>query len=93
MNEVLIIEDQRSFAIMISTLITERFGYETTVATSIEEADAFLQGRHKGVFVAIVDLNLPGSERGAGIDLVWVAEPLATQDQLWGAPMAEASGL
>lgn len=68
-NEVLIIEDSRSFASMISNTLIQRFQYAPVIAETHAEAEALLAENPDRFFVSIVDLNLPDAPNGEAVTL------------------------
>lgn len=69
-KKVLIIEDSRSFAALVSTTLKQRAGYESEIAETLAAGDAILKAGANDFFAAIVDLNLPDAPEGEAVDLV-----------------------
>ncbi len=69
-DKVLIIEDTRSFALLLQKLLTESLGIDSDIAYSMKEAEDLLQTRATNYFASIVDLNLPDAHKGEAADLV-----------------------
>ncbi|OUS23723.1 hypothetical protein A9Q99_27185 [Gammaproteobacteria bacterium 45_16_T64] len=68
-NEVLIIEDSRAFASMVSNTLTQRYHYIPVVAETHAAAEALLAENPNRFFVAVVDLNLPDAPNGEAVQL------------------------
>ena len=68
-NPILIVEDQRSIAMLLKGILEDRWGCDIHVATSLNEARERLQ-EAPGYLVALCDLNLPDAEYGEVIDVV-----------------------
>ena len=64
MKKILIIEDSRAFAEMVSSYLTEEFGSEQKVAKSRAAAIEELSQRRDEYFLAVVDLHLPDAMNG-----------------------------
>lgn len=69
-TKVLIIEDTRSFAMILKQLIQNAHGYECDIAESLEETKSLLQSGANEYFVAVVDFHLPDAPSGEAIDAV-----------------------
>ncbi|WP_370980530.1 response regulator [Agaribacterium sp. ZY112] len=69
-DRVLIIEDTKSFALLLQKLLSENGGFQSDVAYSMAEAEALLQEKAASYFAAIVDLNLPDAPSGEATDIV-----------------------
>lgn len=67
-NRVLIIEDARSFALLIQRLLQETHSIESDVAFSLEDARKYIAQQPSKYFAAIVDLHLPDAQKGEAID-------------------------
>lgn len=69
MARVLVVEDSRTFAAMLSRRITEEMGHEVVLANSKAMATEILD-RDTDFFVALLDLNLPDAPSGEVVDMV-----------------------
>lgn len=69
-DKVLIIEDSRSFALLLQKLLLDHTGLQSDVATSKEEASLLIHAQGNTYFAAIVDLNLPDAPNGEATELV-----------------------
>ncbi len=67
---VLIIEDTRSFALLLQQLVATAHGFAVDIAGTYKEAKALLQEKAEAYFVAIVDLNLPDAPKGEAVELL-----------------------
>lgn len=69
-NKILIVEDSKSVAKTLASLVEEELGYKCILASTMKEtADELL--KHKGKFeVALLDLSLPDSLNGEVVDFV-----------------------
>jgi signal transduction histidine kinase len=67
---VLIIEDSKSFANSLASMIHAESCFEVVIAESYQRAEVLLDERAKDIFVAISDLNLPDAEDGDSVRLV-----------------------
>jgi len=65
---ILIVEDQRSIANMLASVIEDRYGYATVVTGTLAETAQILESQP--VHLAIADLNLPDAPYGEVIDLL-----------------------
>jgi len=68
MQRILIVEDNKTLAKLISKKISESLGFEVDVAYSLHETKLFLR-MHK-YFVTLLDLNLPDAPNGEVVDYV-----------------------
>ncbi len=69
-QEILIVEDSKSFALLLKSMIESKLGYKATVAYSLAEAEVVLQTKRKDFFIAILDYHLPDANEGEAIDFV-----------------------
>lgn len=69
-DSVLIIEDTRSFALLLKQLIVDALQLDCDSAYTMKEAEELLEKNKGRYFAAIVDLNLPDAPRGEATDLV-----------------------
>ncbi len=67
---VLIIEDSKSFANTLASMIHSESFFEVLIAESYQRAKELLESRGKDIFVAISDLNLPDAKDGDSVRLV-----------------------
>ena len=77
MEKVLIVEDSRSFSLMLRTAITHVKGFECVAAESYAEAERVLKEQANEFFCAVVDLILPDAPKGEAVDLV-ISHKIAT---------------
>ena len=68
-KSVLIIEDSRSFALLVASTLQQRYQYETTIAETYAAAESVLKAQSNDYFAAIVDLNLPDAPSGEAVEL------------------------
>lgn len=66
---ILLIEDQHSYAELVKTALEDRFTCNITHATTYQEAENLLKQTNQ-FFIAISDLNLPDSQDGSVLDLL-----------------------
>lgn len=69
-HAVLIVEDQRSLAEMLGSMLRSHCGCETVLAASYAQAQQALAERPNDFLAAICDVNLPDAPYGEVIDLV-----------------------
>jgi diguanylate cyclase (GGDEF)-like protein len=69
-HAVLIVEDQRSLAEMLASMLRSHCGCETVTAASYAQAQQTLAERPSDFLAAICDVNLPDAPYGEVIDLV-----------------------
>jgi len=67
---VLIVEDSRSVAKKIATMLTERWGCDVHIAESLSEAKKLLEKHGWDYVSAVCDVNLPDAPNGEIIDLL-----------------------
>ncbi len=67
---VLIIEDSKSFANTLASMIYSESFFDVIIAECYAEAEALLAERAEDFFIATVDLHLPDAEDGAAVTLV-----------------------
>jgi len=67
--KILIVEDSKVVYGELRRSIEQRLGYDVSVATTYEEAHEYLSLHGRDIFLAIVDLHLPGSPNGEIVDL------------------------
>jgi len=77
MEKVLVVEDSRSFSMMLRAAITGTVGFECVSAENFAEAEQILSDHSGEFFCAVVDLNLPDAPNGEAVDLV-IASGIAT---------------
>lgn len=70
MNKILIIEDMRSMANVLSSMIKLQWQYDCDCVATYKEAESLLAENAQQYFVAIVDLHLPDAPNGEAIELV-----------------------
>ena len=68
MERILIVEDNKTLAKLISKKISESIGFEVDIAYNLKEAKLFLK-MYK-YFVTLLDLNLPDAPNGEVVDYV-----------------------
>ncbi len=68
MQRILIVEDNKTLAKLISKKISESLGFEVDVAYTLHEAKLFIR-MHK-YFVTLLDINLPDAPDGEVVDYV-----------------------
>ncbi|MBF0452446.1 MAG: diguanylate cyclase [Candidatus Magnetomorum sp.] len=68
-HRILVVEDNKAVAKLISSRITSELDFITKVAHSYEDAQAILN-ENDSFFIAILDLNLPDAPDGEIVDLV-----------------------
>ncbi|RLA79971.1 MAG: diguanylate cyclase response regulator [Epsilonproteobacteria bacterium] len=68
MQRILIVEDNKTLAKLISKKISETLEFEVDIAYSLHEAKLFIR-MHK-YFVTLLDLNLPDAPNGEVVDYV-----------------------
>lgn len=66
---ILIVEDSKVVHGELRRSIEQRLGYDVSVVTTYDEAREYLNLHGREIFVAIVDLHLPGSPNGEIVDL------------------------
>ncbi len=69
-NAVLVIEDSKVQAKIISKQVLALTNFSTQVARTMTEASHALENNSKEFFAAVVDLNLPDAPDGEAVDLV-----------------------
>lgn len=67
---VLVVEDQRSLAELLASMLRGSVGCECVLAASLAQARQALQERPQGFLAAVCDVNLPDAPYGEVIDLV-----------------------
>jgi diguanylate cyclase (GGDEF)-like protein len=72
-QRILVVEDNKAVARLISSRITQELDFITKVAHSYEEARGILE-ENDAFFLAILDLNLPDAPDGEIVDLVLARE-------------------
>ncbi len=73
-EKVLLIEDSKSFAAILSDLVFNTHGFEVVTAESLEESKQIVNASSKEFFAAIVDFHLPDAPNGEAIDVVVAAK-------------------
>ncbi len=73
-KKVLIIEDSLTFANMISSSITNKYGFHVDVVGNYADARNLIEKQGDQYFVAIVDIDLPDAHKGEAVDLTVDAE-------------------
>ncbi|MGL1861836.1 MAG: response regulator [Pseudodesulfovibrio sp.] len=66
---VLIVEDSRAIVSGLQRSIGKHLGLKTEAVTTYDEAREYLNWNAKNVFLAILDLHLPGAPNGEIVDL------------------------
>jgi diguanylate cyclase (GGDEF)-like protein len=73
-REILLIEDQRSLALMAAKMLHDRWGCRVLIATTLGQVSTIIaQGQHD-FFLAVSDLNLPDAPNGEVIDVLIAAK-------------------
>jgi len=72
-QRILVVEDNKAVARLISSRVTQELDFITKVAHSYEEARGILD-ENDAFFLAILDLNLPDAPDGEIVDLVLARE-------------------
>jgi diguanylate cyclase (GGDEF)-like protein len=72
-QRILVVEDNKAVARLISSRVTQELDFITKVAHSFEEARGILD-ENDAFFLAILDLNLPDAPDGEIVDLVLARE-------------------
>jgi len=68
MIKVLVVEDSRSFAALVSKHIRQDLGFDVVVASSLAAAKGILD-QGTDYLAALLDINLPDAPRGEAVDL------------------------
>ena len=68
-HSVLIIEDQRSLALLMKGMIEDNYAAQVDMAASLSEAKSLLE-TNANYFVAVTDLNLPDAEYEEILDML-----------------------
>ncbi len=66
-EKVLIVEDNRSLAMLLVNMIKRKLGFDADCATTFEEAKRFIEGETV-YFIALLDLTLPDAPDGEVVD-------------------------
>ena len=70
-RKILLVEDQRSLALVAAKMLHERWGCQVLITTTLEEARAAIaQKQNNDFFVAVSDLTLPDAPHGEIIDVL-----------------------
>jgi len=69
-NSVLLVEDSRAIASLLTAQIEERPGLSCLHADSLQGARKILESSANEIFIAILDLNLPDAPDGEVVELV-----------------------
>ena len=69
-HTVLVIEDSKVQAKIISKQILALTSFQTAVARTMEQARSLLAANKDEIFAAVIDLNLPDAPDGEAVDLV-----------------------
>ncbi len=67
---ILVVEDSKMFANVISMEIRSRLGFECKIATTLEETRALVENQASDFFMAVLDLNLPDARDEEIVDYV-----------------------
>lgn len=70
MERVLIVEDNKMIAKVVTHIITRELGFECVVAHTMFEAKRILKQDNNDFLVAVLDLNLPDAPDGEVVDYV-----------------------
>ncbi|MCP5047272.1 MAG: diguanylate cyclase [bacterium] len=72
MNQVriLVVEDSKMFANVISSEIRSRLGFECKIASTLKETKVLLESEGADYFLAVVDLNLPDASNEEIVDYI-----------------------
>jgi len=68
MERILIVEDNKTLAKLISKKISETLDFEVDIAYNLHEAKLFI--RMHTYFVTLLDINLPDAPNGEVVDYV-----------------------
>jgi Response regulators consisting of a CheY-like receiver domain and a winged-helix DNA-binding domain len=68
MTKVLVVEDSRSFAALVSKHIRQDLGFDVVVASSLAAAKGILD-QGTDYLAALLDINLPDAPHGESVDL------------------------
>ncbi|WP_044407077.1 GGDEF domain-containing response regulator [Thiomicrospira microaerophila] len=69
MKKILVIEDQKSMALLLKQTIERHFKLDVLVAYSLQETRDYL-AKHQDITLALSDLNLPDAPHGESISLL-----------------------
>ena len=72
-DRVLIVEDTKSFAMLLQGLLSNNHGFDSDIAPTMADAKKLIESNTNCYFAAIVDLNLPDAPKGEATDLVVAA--------------------
>jgi diguanylate cyclase (GGDEF)-like protein len=87
---VLVVEDQRALALLLSGMLKERWGCVVHVAGTLHEAKELLAGGH-AYLAALCDIHLPDAEHGEVIDAVTHAQiPVIAMTAAFGDELRES---
>ncbi len=78
MEKILIIEDSKSFRVVLVASIEALTDFECVQADCLESARQILEQDHQSFFCAIVDIHLPDAPNGEAVDLVIQYQNIAT---------------
>lgn len=67
---ILLVEDQHSLATMTAGMLTDRWGFTVTIASTYQQTKKILERDGKKFFLTVSDLNLPDAPNGEVIDLL-----------------------
>lgn len=67
---ILLVEDQKSIANMLASMLEDSWGFNVTVAQTFQQAKQILDSKNTDFFITISDLNLPDASNGEIIDLL-----------------------
>ena len=70
MKKILLVEDSRTVARMLSHRIQKTLDFPILIAMSFTEAKILLEREHRNIFVGLLDFGLPDAPNGEIIDLV-----------------------
>ncbi len=69
-TQILVVEDSKMFANVISNEIRNRLGFRCRIATTFEEAKSLVDTRASDYFLAVLDLNLPDAHNDEIVDYI-----------------------
>lgn len=67
-TQILVVEDSKMFANVISSEIRSRLGFQCRIASTLEEAKRFVDAHAAEYFLAVLDLNLPDAHNDEVVD-------------------------
>ncbi|MDH5708455.1 MAG: diguanylate cyclase [Hylemonella sp.] len=74
LRHVLLIEDQRSLAMVAAKMLHDRWGCQVLIATTLDQVRQIIDQKQHEFFVAVSDLSLPDAPEGQVIDVLVAAK-------------------